>query len=352
MSSKRAEGIRAYILDNVEKYPQGLGSRVAKKFEITRETASVYLKALVEEGLLEAKGHTRSKQYKLKTLTDFSVTIPISPELEEDVLWRTYVAPKLENIRENVHHICNYGFTEIVNNAIEHSGGSYIKLGLTRNYKSITMSVEDNGIGIFEKIMRDFHLEDRRHAILELSKGKLTSVESRHSGEGIFFTSRMFRDFRIASLDLRFAKTRLDGGDFLSEVDQPSQNMLGTRVMMTIQTDATYTSNDIFSKYTDDDHRFAKTTIPLKLAKYEGEQLVSRSQARRLMMRVDRFSEIMLDFAGIATIGQAFADEIFRVYAAEHPLVNIRAVGTTDEIDAMIAHALANRAEMTSPSKG
>jgi hypothetical protein len=48
---------------------------------------------------------------------------------------------------------------------------------------------------------------------------------------------------------------------------------------------------------------------------YEGESLMSRSQARRLMNRFDRFSEVVLDFTGVNFIGQGFADEIFRVFA-------------------------------------
>jgi hypothetical protein len=78
----------------------------------------------------------------------------------------------------------------------------------------------------------------------------------------------------------------------------------------------------------------------------------TRSQARRIVAGLEKFRTIELDFKGIDTIGQAFADEIFRVYAKEHPFVNIQAVGTTEEIDRMIAHALANRAEMIPVSVG
>jgi hypothetical protein len=44
----------------------------------------------------------------------------------------------------------------------------------------------DHGVGIFEKIMKHFNLADAREALLELSKGKLTSDPRNHSGEGIF----------------------------------------------------------------------------------------------------------------------------------------------------------------------
>ena len=40
---------------------------------------------------------------------------------------------------------------------------------------------------------------------------------------------------------------------------------------------------------------FSKTIIPLKLMECEGEKLISRSQAKRLLKRVDKFKEVALD---------------------------------------------------------
>lgn len=54
------------------------------------------------------------------------------------------------------------------------------------------------------------------HAILELSKGKFTSDPARHSGEGIFFTSRMCDKFEILSKGLFFSGH--DGSDYFMKV--------------------------------------------------------------------------------------------------------------------------------------
>ena len=94
-----------------------------------------------------------------------------------------------------------------------------------------------------------------------------------------------------------------------------------------------------------DSYGFTKTHVPIELAKYEGEQLVSRSQARRLLTHFERFQEVMLDFEGVTMIGQAFADEIFRVYAAEHPEIKILSVNTSNDVMNMINRARAARAE-------
>ncbi|MGH7274100.1 MAG: STAS-like domain-containing protein, partial [Nitrospiria bacterium] len=108
-------------------------------------------------------------------------------------------------------------------------------------------------------------------------------------------------------------------------------------------TNATHTTKEIFDKYRTefDEFGFSKTIIPLVLLKYEGEQLISRSQAKRLMAHVDKFGEVVLDFKGITNIGQAFADEVFRIYRREHPSVHVYPIHMTDEVIRMIQRIVA-----------
>ena len=96
------------------------------------------------------------------------------------------------------------------------------------------------------------------------------------------------------------------------------------------------TAKNIFDQYTDDEYRFVHTHIPLRLAQYSNEQLLSRSQARRVLAGIERFSKVVLDFHGIEDIGRAFADEIFRVYQNEHPDIEIMPINTSKEIDTII----------------
>jgi len=49
---------------------------------------------------------------------------------------------------------------------------------------------------------------------------------------------------------------------------------------------------------------------------------------------------VVLDFAGVNTIGQAFADEIFRVFQQAHPSVKLRSFNTNAEVEAMIKRAI------------
>src|SRR6266581_1527519 len=165
--------------------------------------------------------------------------------------------------------------------------------------------IEEGLVEGFDKITLDCKLSDKHEAILELSKGKLTTDSSRHTGEGIFFTSRMFDRFTILSGGLAYVRSRASDDDWLIDVEDAPDATTGTGITMQISTKATQTTTEVFEKYVDDNDRFSRTHVPLALAKYEGENLVSRSQARRLLARVERFSEVMLDFKGVAEIGQA-----------------------------------------------
>jgi hypothetical protein len=76
------------------------------------------------------------------------------------------------------------------------------------------------------------------------------------------------------------------------------------------------------------------------LARAEGEKLISRSQAKRILARVERFREVVLDFEGIDSIGPAFADEMFRVFASRHPQVSMLPIRANPDVSRMIARAL------------
>ena len=343
MARPKNQELREFLLRNIREHSGDIANIAASHFGVTRASVNGYLRSLINEGLIEATGKTKSRKYALKPLDQYADQFPLTPELAEDRILRERLGPHLITLIENVRRICDYGFTEMLNNAIEHSDGKECFVGLIRTYASIRLIVKDDGVGIFDKIAHACHLADKREAILELSKGKLTTDSRRHTGEGIFFTSRMFDKFWIISGGLAYRRTKNEDDEWL--IESVEANDPGTLVGMEISTYATHTSKDIFDKFVDDNDRFSRTHVPLALAKYEGENLVSRSQARRLLSRVERFSEVMLDFTGISDVGQAFADEIFRVWSREHPGTKIVPIGTADAVWSMIQHALANAQE-------
>ena len=178
--------VRDFIVQEVGKNPSSISHIVSEKFGISRQSVNRHLLKLIRDGLLVPEGNTRGRRYHLKPIREKGFFLPITPELEEDRVWRQYLAPLFNGIKPNVVNICHYGFTEMFNNIIDHSEATNTIVRFKYMPNRIKITVFDNGIGIFNKITRDLGLEDHRHAILELSKGKLTTDPEHHTGEGIF----------------------------------------------------------------------------------------------------------------------------------------------------------------------
>lgn len=340
----RSAEIDTKLLARVAKHPQDLVAVVGNELGLTRQTVSARARALIEAGYLAKSGTTRPT-YSLGPSRRAVFTHALRG-LEEDRVWSRDVAPLLRGLPANLFDICHHGLTEMVNNAIDHSDGSHLRVFVDRTRETVTLMVSDDGVGIFRKITAALGLPDERLALLELSKGKLTTDPRRHTGEGVFFTSRMFDRFQIASGELVFDHDDAQADDLLDDIE-PRYARRGTTVLMEIATRSKRTAKQVFDKFSSgaDDYAFAKTLVPVRLAKVGDENLVSRSQAKRLMQRVERFRTVVLDFAGVAGIGQAFADEVFRVFANAHPDIELVPVHATPAVQQMIRRAEVARDE-------
>jgi len=309
-----------------------------EKFGCSRQAINKHLHRLVEEGAIVAYGKTRSTTYTLASLVGWSKTFPLDPQLTEDRVWRDEVAPSLGKLPENAIRIWQYGFTEMLNNAIDHSGGTEVRIQFEKTAASTEIALSDNGIGIFRKIQGAMGLMDERHAALELAKGKFTTDPQNHSGEGIFFSSRVFDGFQILSGGVYFSDEQSQKEDWILERTNPRA---GTSVFMRLHNHTSRTLRKVFDTFAsgDEDYGFTKTVVPVNLVQYGDDNLVSRSQAKRLLARFDRFKVVMLDFSGVHSIGQAFADEVFRVFRLRHPEVELVPFKANSEVRRMISRA-------------
>jgi anti-sigma regulatory factor (Ser/Thr protein kinase) len=333
----RGEDIRRFIVEQVERHPEDINRVASEHFKITRQAVHKHLTRLISEGCLTATGNTRKASYKLAPLSQWNKKYEIVPGLPEDVVWTNDVRPALGQLPDNVMSIWYHGFTEMFNNAVDHSGGKTIRVEIVRTAVTTEMLVTDDGVGIFKKIQDELGLLDERHAILELSKGKLTTDPKRHSGEGIFFTSRMFDSFDILSGGAYFSHEFRKPRDRLLETDRERE---GTAVLMRLNNHTSRTAKKVFDAYcAGDDFDFSKTVVPVDLARYGNDKLISRSQAKRVLARVELFKTVVLDFKGVDSIGQAFADEIFRVFVSQHPDIELLAINTNAEVKEMIGRA-------------
>jgi len=339
MSKIRARGepVRKFIVENLGEHPRDIVRITAEKFGCSRQAVHKHLQRLIADGSVTDGGQTRNKTYQLAPLVKWHKRYPLASGLAEDAVWRTDISECLGKLPENVLGIWHYGFTEMFNNVIDHSVAKIVSITLTKTAASTTIDIYDDGVGIFKKIQAALNLMDERHAVLELAKGKFTTDPRNHSGEGIFFTSRMFDEFMISSGEVFFSHEFDKKEDWIL---QSASAQGGTLVMMVLHNHTARTTKKVFDKFTsDDEYGFTKTVVPVKLMRYGDDNLVSRSQAKRLLARFDRFRTVVLDFSGVATLGQAFADEVFRVFRSKNPGVEIVPIHASSEVKRMITRA-------------
>jgi anti-sigma regulatory factor (Ser/Thr protein kinase) len=338
--AKRADLIKQSLVYHIFWSARSPVSEVAAEFGVTHQAVQLHLQSLVRNEAVLLHGSRRHVGYQLAPLERHRKAFPLNAKVTEELVWATYVSPLVSGLGSEDVAICNYGLTEIFNNAIDHSAGTKAIVTVQRTAASVEIEIADNGEGIFMKICSALRLHDLREAFLELSKGKFTTDPKRHTGEGIFFSARLFDRFTIDSDTFTFCHTT-QSNDW--HATDHRRKVRGTRITMELLIPTRTVMGEVLSRFSSglDDYRFAKTRIPVKLAAFNDEPLTSRASAKRVLSRADRFEELVMDFTGVRSIGQAFADEIFRVFAAAHPKIDLVPINASIEVTQMIRRAQA-----------
>jgi len=293
-------------------------SDLAELSGTTRQAVHRHLRALVRAGRLVREGRGRATRYRRPEPAGFRRRYRASG-LAEDQVWSEALGgvQELERAPPNVRAILAYGFTEIVNNAIEHSGASEVEVRLECDGARARFLVADEGVGAFENARAKLGLPDTLSAVQAISKGKVTTDPERHTGEGLFFTSKLADLFDLEANGLRWIVDNLRGDQALgSAAERP-----GTVVRFEVSLDTERTPEAVFARFTHD-FEFDTTRAVVKLFEH-GVRFVSRSEAKRLTAGLEGFREVFLDFTGVEAVGQGFADEVFRVWARAHPEVHM-----------------------------
>ena len=340
------DAVRAYVAEQITAGNPALAKRIATHFEVSRPTAYNYLRALLDEDFIARVGRDRYALKKRKYEYSHHVT-----GLAEHIVWDNELQPILSDLPENVQEIWHYGCTEMINNVIDHSESNSVFIEVTRGGLETQIEVHDEGVGIFRKIARALNLEDERHSVLELSKGKVTTDPDNHTGEGIFFSSRVFDDFSILSGHVYYSHKSPRDEDYILGQETSATDVDGTSVFMTLSDSSNRNLAQVFDEYATDteEYRFDRTVVPVRLLQYGDDRLVSRSQAKRLLTRFDRFRTVILDFHGVESVGQAFADEVFRVFQAQHPEVELVPIHANEQVARMISRAISGRDPQRGP---
>lgn len=309
---------------------------VVAALHVSPATAHRVLQALVTAGALERHGRGRAARYRLRRVSHRFRRAG----LEEHRVWDR-IGGEIDRIRplgDREAESLRYAATEVINNAVDHSGGRWVTVGVDFELGGATVAtVRDDGVGVFRRLCADFGFASAHDAIVQLEKGRLTSDPERHSGEGLFFSSKAVTRFRLESQATAWVVDNEVGDTAIA----PSAVRTGTQVVLTVVGGHTPRLTDVFAAYTDPETlRFARTRTTIKLGAL-GASLVSRSEAKRIVQRLGEFTHAVLDFTGVDVVGQGFCDEVFRVFARQHPDVVLEPVGMNDAVAFMVARARA-----------
>lgn len=337
--------IRKLILDLADNQQTFKTTDVVSKVggEISRQYVSTVIKQMVSEGLLLKGGSTASSFYTLPANSELIVeTIKLRFDragAEEHTIFNTLKDRYnlARGLPENIQSILFYSFTEMLNNAIEHSNSKNIEIEIRKDKKNITFVINDFGIGVFRKVMQKRNLKSEIESMQDLLKGKTTTQPHSHSGEGIFFTSKVADLFLLESYEYRL---RVDNviKDVFFESLKPSKR--GTRVIWTLSLNSKKHLNDVFSQFVINpgEPGFNKTKILVRLYA-QGTIYISRSQARRILSGLEKYESIILDYDRVSTVGQAFTDEIYRVFQNSHPDIKIESLHMSEPVKFMVDRA-------------
>ena len=339
ISRERREGLRNKIIQQIGD-DRFSASALAAQEGLTVQTVYRHLQDLEKEGVITKRKTGRKNTYALREQQKL-LQYPLQG-LKEDIVWKRDAEPFFSDLPSVALANLSFAFTEILNNAIDHSNGTAVNILLKKNGHTASAFISDDGVGIFRKVADALGLEEKRFAILELAKGKFTTEPDSHTGEGIFFSSKVVDVFVIGSEDLMFYGFS-DTNPYLDTSISPAS---GTNVLIQIRYDHAEPMRDVFDRFTQapDDYGFSKTIVPVRLLEYGDERplVVSRSQAKRLMVRFEKFQNIQLDFSGVDEIGQGFADELFRVFQNQHPNTRLIPINCSARVRNMIARVLPN----------
>lgn len=342
MSLKKStkERIKKYILEKIETGDTSIAKKTADNFNISLTTVYRYINELYNDNVIKKN----DGKYFLSETQNVKIYYT-DKHLEEDRIFEEIVEDVIKELPNNVYKIWQYAFTEMMNNAIEHSNATEITVYIAHNYCSTKIMIDDNGIGIFEKIKKYYNYETLDDAVNELFKGKLTTDSENHTGEGIFFTSRMIENFGVLSSGKIF--THNPHYDLIKDIStipelEKWKDEKGTIVLMIMPNNSKTNIKEVFDMFSDIDNGFIKTHIPLKNIFTDGFP-VSRSQAKRLSSRLENFEEVVLDFDGIDDMGQGFAHELFVIFKRKHPNVNITIINENEDVKKMISHVITNK---------
>jgi len=336
MTRLAIDQLTLWITAAAREHSHDLAQHLEERTGASHRSALSALRRLVDAHWLVRSGSSRRPVYGPGLLRQVARSYTLHG-LQEDIPWQRDFAPHFE-LPTHVARMVQHGFTELVNNAADHSGGSSVTVSLRQTPSHVQLLVSDDGCGVFDKICSAFDIADAQHAMLELSKGRLTSQPEMHTGRGLFFSSQLADVFDIHANGTAFQRRAWESTGWQPGRPMPRQ---GSSIYMAIALDTKRTLDQVMETWSlaGDGIEFDRTTINLRLLAGPGQALDSRAQARRVAARLPQFKRAEVSFEGVVDVGHGFTDELFRVFARAHTEVELVPTHMTPRIAALIKSA-------------
>jgi len=322
-----------WITEAVLAHPDDLPVHLMERLCIGRRAAGTTLARLTDAQWLARTGTKRRPRFVPGLQRQVVRRYPLQG-LQEDLPWSRDFAPTLA-LPPTVARLAQHAFGELLNNAIEHSGGTAVTVSMRQTPVHVQLLVSDNGCGLFDRVARSFRIADPALAMLELTKGKLTSEPRRHTGHGLYFTTRIADILDLHANGAAFQHRAWQRHRWHRTAPAARQ---GTSVFVAIALDTPVTLDDVLRAHSRDGqgYAFERTVVPLQFLASTGPALDSRAQARRAALRLQQFRHAQLDFAGVEDVGHGFADELFRVFARRHPQLELEPVNMSPAVRGLV----------------
>jgi DNA-binding transcriptional ArsR family regulator/anti-sigma regulatory factor (Ser/Thr protein kinase) len=330
-------------------------AEIARRLKVAKPTVSRHLTAMIKDGRVVREGQGKRIKFRngfaSMALASDEVptekrdirTPPPSPlsfvrrypraVISEDRVWQELQSlhPTLARLPAPARELFQYAFTEMLNNAIEHSGGREVEVRFAQaSDDTLSFEILDDGVGLFQRLRDQLGLGSVDEAVKKLSQARLPAAPDGRAGAGLFFSSRAARRFEVDSNGFRWMVDNQTGNTAVAA----SEPRKGTRVRYQGELQPRRTLGDLFARYSE--HTVVhKTRVVVTL----GTSFISRKEAQRLLTPLERFHTVVLDFKDVKEIGQGFADEVFRVWPGSHPHVTLEPINMSPVVSLMVDHA-------------
>ena len=279
MARHDLSSVTQWITAAAQEHGQGLPEHVMARLGISRRSALALLNKLVTAQWLAREGKSRHWSFVPGSLRQVVHRYALAG-LQEDLPWQRDFAPHF-SLPPTVARMARHALSELLNNVLEHSGGQHVAVSLRTTILHLQLLVSDDGCGVFEHVQQSFGISDPTMAMLELSKGKLTSAPDRHGGHGLFFTSRLADVFDVHANHRAF---QCRGWDHHSWHPTKAVARDGTSIYIAINLDTPRTLDQVLQAHSrsGEGHGVESTCVPLQLTTGPQTRLASRAQAKRV----------------------------------------------------------------------